>query len=300
MKAKLILGGIAAIAIILGEVWLVAAPQAPEQRQSTPAQARHVIPDHSSATAATPPTLTVGTPNATPSLITVNTSTTVTVTVQINPVPLPGGVNLLRLGTTGTQPTILGVMHDDGKNGDAVANDGMYTLQVVLNSSTPTPLQLEVSAAFSGSLKRVMSGVVNVNFTAIKAIGTLPADWTTYDNTADQSDIFSSQALSSINSGDDETPPDFVISASPNPSSQSLQAFVANYQNGWFAVYNSVSSTTIDGRPAIIADDSNAAVPHVPGLAAFVAGNSSVYVITALTEDASEFLTFLGSLKIPD
>jgi hypothetical protein len=158
MKAKLIFFGFAAIAVILGEVWLIAAPQAPEQRPSIPAQARQVIPAHPSATRATSITPSVGAPNATPNLVIVSTPTTVTVAAQISAAPLAGGVNLLRLGATGTQPTILGVMHDDGLNGDATAGDGTYTLQVPFNESTAGHIQLQVSAAFPGMLRRVVSG----------------------------------------------------------------------------------------------------------------------------------------------
>ena len=78
-------------------------------------------------------TSTLGPVSATPSSITVNTPTTVTVTIPIPaPTLISNGVNLLRLGATG-MPTILGVMHDDGKNGDAVAGDHIYTLQVNFN-----------------------------------------------------------------------------------------------------------------------------------------------------------------------
>jgi hypothetical protein len=107
-------------------------------------------------------TPTFGTPTAAPALITVNTSTIVTVTVVISPAPLPNGVNLLRLGATGTQPTILGVMHDDGKNGDAVAGDGIYTLQVLFNEPATGQIRLQVSAAFKGSLKRTLSSLFQI------------------------------------------------------------------------------------------------------------------------------------------
>lgn len=110
----------------------------------------------------TSPAPAVGTPNATPALITVNTPSTLTVSIQITGTVLPGGVNLLRLGPTGTQPTILGVMHDDGLNGDAVANDGFYTLQVPFNEASPGFVQLEISVAFKGSIKRVLSPAVSV------------------------------------------------------------------------------------------------------------------------------------------
>jgi hypothetical protein len=102
-------------------------------------------------------------PVATPNLITVNTSTAVTVTVQlVDPTLIPGSVNLLRLGATGTQPTILGVMHDDGLNGDAKANDGIYTLRTTFNEHGTGQISLQVSAAFKGKLQRAISAYVLV------------------------------------------------------------------------------------------------------------------------------------------
>jgi hypothetical protein len=115
---------------------------------------------------------TVGIPSTTPSLISVNTPTTVTVTVQISPSPIPGAVNLLRLGATGTQPTILGVMHDDGQNGDAVAGDGIYTIAPNFNETTGSDISLEVSAAFKGHLQRLFSKTISLHaWPVITALG---------------------------------------------------------------------------------------------------------------------------------
>ena len=163
MRTKFIVGGFAAIAVILGEVWLNAAPQVPEPHQSIPPQARRVIPAHPSTASATATTPTVGAPTATPATIVANTPTTVTVAVAIAPTPLSNGVNLLRVGATGTQPTILGVMHDDGKNGDAVAGDGIYTLQVHFNETAPGEISIEVSGAFPGQLRRVVSSITSLD-----------------------------------------------------------------------------------------------------------------------------------------
>jgi hypothetical protein len=69
----------------------------------------------------------------------------------------------LQLGATGSQPTILGVMRDDGLNGDLLANDGIYTLRVAFNQATSGQIQMEVSAAFQGLLKRVVSVPATVN-----------------------------------------------------------------------------------------------------------------------------------------
>lgn len=176
--------------LILGSIWLYAEPQPPRQAapakspvtdslvsQGQPRQAAPPAPTSSPMLAqlpvqptprATTPlpaaaTPTVGTPSATPSTILVNTPTTVTVTVQItDPTLIAGGVNLLRLGATGTQPTILGVMHDDGKNGDPVAGDQIYTLQVPFNEPTPTTIQLQISAAFKGILKRITTNSISL------------------------------------------------------------------------------------------------------------------------------------------
>jgi len=68
-------------------------------------------------------------------------------------------VNLLRIGATGTQPTVLGVMHDDGKNGDAAAGDGVYTLQIPFNEPAPINIHLQVSAAYNGRLQRTLSPI---------------------------------------------------------------------------------------------------------------------------------------------
>jgi hypothetical protein len=54
-------------------------------------------------------------------------------------------------------------MHDDGLNGDAVAGDGIFTLQVPFNQATPGVVYLEVSAPFKGALQRVLSGIISLN-----------------------------------------------------------------------------------------------------------------------------------------
>ncbi|MGA2214964.1 MAG: choice-of-anchor X domain-containing protein, partial [Bryobacteraceae bacterium] len=110
---------------------------------------------------------TVGAPVASPSSIPANALTLVTVTSQIgDPTVIAGGVNLLQVNSTGGSPTILGVMHDDGKNGDAVAGDGIFTLQVTLNPATVGAVYLEASAAFKGLLERALSPITPVSVTS--------------------------------------------------------------------------------------------------------------------------------------
>src|SRR5437016_3941497 len=74
----------------------------------------------------------VGTPTAMPPAIPIGTQTLVTVTASIpDPSLIPDSVNLLRINPNGVTPTILGSLHDDGKNGDLLAGDQLYTIQVL-------------------------------------------------------------------------------------------------------------------------------------------------------------------------
>src|ERR1700742_3260882 len=93
---------------------------------------------------------TVGTTTASPTTISVGQPTVVTVTSEItDPTLLTTGINLLRL-LPGGGSTIIGQLHDDGLNGDAVAGDKIFSAQVTLNEATAGQVQLQVSAAFKG------------------------------------------------------------------------------------------------------------------------------------------------------
>lgn len=99
-----------------------------------------------------------------PTTAVIGTPTQVTVTASItDPALISNSVNLLRLNTDGTT-TILGTLHDDGLNGDEFAGDLDFTLVVTINASAATQIQLQVSAAFTGTLLRVKSAVMSVFF----------------------------------------------------------------------------------------------------------------------------------------
>jgi hypothetical protein len=178
MKAIIL---ILSIAIVLGfgAIWLYALPTPPSpqitaqpnQPTGSPQQQTTQPPITALATS----TPIIGPVNTTPTMVTLNMPTPVTITAQItDPTLIPGSVNLLRLGATGTPPTILGVMHDDGQNGDAVAGDGVYTLQALFNEVALGQIQLQVSAAFRGQLRRVTA-----NFPPIQV--TVPQTFTNSD-----------------------------------------------------------------------------------------------------------------------
>lgn len=79
----------------------------------------------------------------------------VTATVTAFGTPIASGINLLRVD--GATPVILGAMHDDGLNGDAVAGDGIYTWQ--FTAASVSQMQLQASAAFRTVLRRPKSAV---------------------------------------------------------------------------------------------------------------------------------------------
>jgi hypothetical protein len=89
-----------------------------------------------------------------------NGSYQVTATIQLagEPTLISGGLNLLRVDTS--PPSVVGVMHDDGLKGDAVAGDGIYTL--LFTASSVGQMQLQVSAALRAQVRRPKSPISTV------------------------------------------------------------------------------------------------------------------------------------------
>lgn len=75
------------------------------------------------------------------------------------------GINLVRVEASGAR-TIVGQLHDDGLNGDLVADDGTYTIQTTLVALSTDPIGLLVSVPLRGVLARVESAVAPVVATA--------------------------------------------------------------------------------------------------------------------------------------
>ncbi len=105
----------------------------------------------------------IGAPAVTPESLVVDVATTVTVTALIaDPLVVPGSVILQSVDANGHLLAILGTLHDDGANGDAIAGDHRYTIQTTLAQATTTPLYLRVAARFKGSRHRRFSPVITV------------------------------------------------------------------------------------------------------------------------------------------
>jgi hypothetical protein len=124
-------------------------------------------------------THSVGMATSTPAIIAVNTPTQVTVTVQIVDTELiTNSVNLIQLSPAGSQSAILGTMPCN--------SSGVCTLSTVLNESAVGQVQLQVSAAFKGSLQRVLSNPIQLSVWNAQPVTyndpsftvEIPANWT--------------------------------------------------------------------------------------------------------------------------
>ena len=192
MKKRKLLVGLLSITFLLvvGAAWLYGQqpPTPQETSKGTPSsnQPKVVVvasppiepraPTSSSAITATASLPTVGIRIANNNIV-ANVRTTVLVTAGINDsAVISNSVNLLRIGATGTQSTILGVMHDDGINGDELAGDNVYTIAITFNEATTTTITLQVSAAFKNRLQRVLS------VQQVIAVITEPDTFTHYTN----------------------------------------------------------------------------------------------------------------------
>lgn len=163
------------VSLLVGSTLFVlhAAPQqsAGGANGSSKPSTKDLTPAVATAHSATSTVPVVGTPFALPYAIPVNRTTVVTVTIPLpSPVPLSGGVNLVRINA-GKTATVLGQLHDDGVNGDAVAGDGLFSIQIPILEPDSKTFQLQLSIAYHGVLQRVLSPAINIFVTPT---GTIP------------------------------------------------------------------------------------------------------------------------------
>jgi hypothetical protein len=105
---------------------------------------------------------TAVTPDATQAGVPLRATVTTSIT---DPALIPESVNLQKIDASGRVLAILGTLHDDGLNFDAVAGDQIYSLSTTIFENTPSALRVRVSAAFRGSLLRVYSAPLTINVT---------------------------------------------------------------------------------------------------------------------------------------
>src|SRR5258707_902340 len=89
----------------------------------------------------------IGTVSIKPTFTPPNSLTQVTLTALItDPTLIANGANVQRLNSAGDATAVLGILHDDGLNGDAVAGDRIYTLVFTLNEPTPGRIYFRAAA----------------------------------------------------------------------------------------------------------------------------------------------------------
>src|SRR3954449_7843409 len=108
---------------------------------------------------------TIGATTLAPTSIPAGVGTQITATASItDPGLIPSTVTLVQVDPSGRTAS-LGVMHDDGANGDTTGGDHIFTLQTTILQANPGALSLRVSAGFQGSLSRVFSPVITLTIT---------------------------------------------------------------------------------------------------------------------------------------
>lgn len=98
------------------------------------------------------------TPAGVPLLVTVTS-------VITDPSVIPASINLQKLDAGGRVVAVLGTLHDDGLDGDAVAGDKIFSITTTVLESNTGTVKYRVSAGFLGSLLRVFSAAVSVSIT---------------------------------------------------------------------------------------------------------------------------------------
>lgn len=82
--------------------------------------------------------------------------------------------------------------------------------------------------------------------------------------------LYSATTIAQLAQGDVETPADISIHVFPNPSGLPLLSVINSYRLGWYANYRQVTPGSVDAHESIFVNDTNAAIPQVPQLAARV------------------------------
>jgi len=107
-------------------------------------------------------TPTVGALSVQPGYIVVNTPTQVTFSISItNSSLLANSVNLLQIDAAGKTTATIGLMQDDGLNGDAVAGDRVFSYRTTITQPSVGTVYWRASAAFKGVLQRVTSNIAS-------------------------------------------------------------------------------------------------------------------------------------------
>ena len=308
---KTIFIAVVSVAILLGVggVWLHA-EQAPSKAQSTqptnPLQQPTQTPSVASTASETQPPVTaainapvIGPVSSTPTVVTINMPTPVIITAQITDSTLiPNSVNVLRLGASGTTPTVIGTMHDDGQNGDAVAGDHIYTLQTTFTEQASGQIQLQISAAFRGVLRRLTAALPSIPISPAQTFVSTSTG-ITLNYPADWSNI--TQTTYSIILGNVATPSPLGISffqvhymPQANAGLLSISEWFTDFSAQLPSPPGSVSTTSVNGYSAV----QLAGGDIIPETVYYVSKGPDIYEISYISGDSfmTEYSAILKSL----
>jgi uncharacterized protein (TIGR03437 family) len=101
-----------------------------------------------------------------PSAVAGRAQDTLTVTSVISGAEvIDGSVQLQRVTASG-RVAVVGLMGDDGRDGDAIAGDNVWTLRSAIETDTAGPMTFRVSAAIRGSIRRLTSATALIDVSA--------------------------------------------------------------------------------------------------------------------------------------
>ena len=92
----------------------------------------------------------------------------VTATIM-DPAVLPESIVLQRIDAAGRVTPVPGTLHDDGLNGDTVAGNRVFSMNLPVFETVPGPVTFRVSAQFSGGAMPVLSPPLVVDITGTTA-----------------------------------------------------------------------------------------------------------------------------------
>ncbi len=109
---------------------------------------------------------TVAPVGVTPATVPVGQGTPVIVTAVItDPAVLAAGVQVQRYDSQGRVVGVLGLLNDDGANGDELAGDKTFSGRLTVYELAPGTFTMRVSAAFQGRILRVLSAPLTLTAT---------------------------------------------------------------------------------------------------------------------------------------
>lgn len=230
--------------------------------------------------------------SATPAYVVENTPTAVLFTAQIaDPSVIRTGVNLLKTDSTGKTLAVAGVLNDNGMNGDATANDKIFSLSVTLNQPSTGQVYYRVSAPFKGVLQRALSPVIVVDVWQRADVPSgyatiaVPPSWLLDEASPEELSVSSPELQRLTEEHDAEVPPaDLTIRALAKEPTLSLEQFAAQLDSGWLEAYAQKTSIVVSGQAGVLYSDIAAVVQHQPILVALIDDHAhdQVLIITAL------------------